>query len=169
MTRKVLRKVEDLAKFTGRYGVKVGFPKGGAGDYPDGTSLLMVAIIHEFGNKFIPERSYLRSVMREQMQEYRRRIRTALLAIQRGDGTPASFLGKIGLLAVGHIKAKIIAIKTPPLAPSTIARKRAKAMASARRELGAKKAAALPSSATEPNPLVESGHLGQSVTHKVVA
>ena len=53
--------------------VMVGLPKG-SNDYPDGTSVIMVGAVHEFGSpsKGIPQRSFLRSTVQEKRRSYMR-------------------------------------------------------------------------------------------------
>ena len=56
---KAIERIEKITKsFKGSTSVKVGLPKG-SDAYPDGTSVVMVGAVHEFGSpsRNIPQRS----------------------------------------------------------------------------------------------------------------
>ena len=75
---KALAEIERISREFGRgpNAVKVGLPKG-SNDYPDGTSVIMVGAVHEFGSDKmnIPQRSYLRSTVVEKKKDYKRLFR----------------------------------------------------------------------------------------------
>ena len=127
----------------GVHRVKVGLT-GGANPYPDGTSVIDVGILNEFGAAGVPERSFLRAGIREGKPEYRKMNRRNLKAITRGDKTAKQALGELGLKAQGDVQEMIAEVSTPPNAPATIARK------------------------GSANPLVDTGHMRQSITHEVI-
>ena len=71
---KGIKKIEKIAKaMSGPDSVKVGLPKG-SNDYPDGTSVIMVGAVQEFGSpsQNVPERSFLRSTVVEKRRAYKR-------------------------------------------------------------------------------------------------
>ena len=133
-----------MSKLRGEHGVKVGLPKG-SNAYPDGTSVIDVGIWNEFGTEHIPERSFLRSGIGANLGEYKKFNKGALLQIQRKRMSVPKALGQLGVLAAGHVREMIDEVKFPANAPSTIRRKRGST-----------------------NPLVDTGHLKQSVTHEVL-
>ncbi len=141
--RKVIRTMKHMRKLRGVHGVKVGLPKG-SNDYPDGTSVIDVGIWNEFGTATIPERSFLRSGIGQHLGDYKQFNRRALRQIQRRNMTVPKALGQLGVLASGHVREMIDEVRSPENAPSTIRMKGSS------------------------NPLVDTGHLKQSITHEVL-
>lgn len=137
---KALAELERISKEFGRgpNSVKVGLPKG-SNDYPDGTSVIMVGTVHEFGSDKmnIPQRSYLRSTVVEKKNDYKRMFRKLSFKIVRGDIDLKRALGLIGLQVQTDVVDKITDINSPPL------------------------------KYREGNPLVDTGHLRQSITYEV--
>lgn len=129
---------------TGLNAVAVGLPEG-SNDYPDGTSIIMVGTVHEFGSEArgIPQRSYLRSTVVENKREYKSLHRKLALKVVRGEMTTERALATIGLIVQRDVVAKITDISDPPLKH--------------RRD----KEGALG------NPLVKTGHLRRAITFKI--
>lgn len=121
--------------------VKIGLPKGAA-DYPDGTSVIMVGAVNEFGSDDgdIPERSFLRSAMRRFKRQHNALIVKLAKAVTSGNQSPEIALGQLGTVAASHVQDQIRDTTSPPNAPSTI-----KAKGSS-------------------HPLIDTGHLIQSIT-----
>lgn len=134
--RKLKKRLDDQAF------VVVGLPKD-SNNYPDGTSVIMVGLVHEFGNDVNPERSFLRSGIRANLAKYRRLNRRNLKLILAGKMKTAKALGLLGITAAGDVRDRINAIQTPPLLPATIKRK------------------------DSAKPLIDIGHLKNSITHEV--
>lgn len=137
--KKALERLEQLNKaFTGPDSVKVGLPKG-SNAYPDGTSVIMVGAVHEFGSpaRDVPERSYLRSTVKEKKKPYKTLFRKLSKSIVDGKITMQKALAIIGLTVQTDVQKKITDIDTPAL----------------KNRVG--------------NPLVDSGHLRQSIIFKV--
>ena len=129
----------------GPHKVFVGIPTGMS--YPDGTSLGMVARVHEFGSAdgTIPERSYLRSTLIYNADYFKSfwgadNARDFL----NGQANPARILGLLGAQAEGMVKQTIIALADPANTDATIAAKGGKT-----------------------NPLVDTGQLSQSIRYEV--
>jgi len=139
-----MRNVRALRRVSlgGSGGVKVGVPAGGANPYPDGTDVIDVAVANEFGTETIPERSFLRSAIRENKGAYKKLNRKHLKKIRKMTAEKA--LELLGTEAAGHVADKVNDVSTPPNAPSTRDRKGSE------------------------NPLVDTGHLKQSITHEVI-
>ncbi len=137
---KAIEELERIGKQFGRgpNGVKVGLPKG-SNDYPDGTSVIMVGTIHEFGSDKmnIPQRSYLRSTVVEKKRDYKDMFRKLSYKIIQGNTTVKKALGIIGLQVQTDVQDKITDLDSPPL------------------------------QYREGNPLVDTGHLRQSITYEV--
>lgn len=108
--------------------------------YDDGTPVAGVAAAHEFGDGDLPERPFFRQANEE--------AKASLLKILKSDidvknmAVDAQLAGKLGAVHAGHIQKAIRDLKDPPLKPQTIERKGSS------------------------NPLIDSGLMMQSVTHK---
>ena len=137
--RKAAKEIEKLAKsLRGPDLVKVGLPKG-ANDYPDGTSVIMVGTVHEFGSpsRNIPQRSFLRSTVESNKRSYRNLFKKLSKKIANGDITKLEALRLIGLQVQTDVREKITDIKEPAL------------------------------KSRDGNPLIDTGHLRQSITFEV--
>lgn len=137
--RIALRRLEKIAKsFKGPDLVKVGLPRG-SNAYPDGTSVIMVGAVHEFGSpvKGIPQRSFLRSTVEGERRVYKNMFKKLSVQIIKGQITKKQALGIIGLKVQTDVRQKITDIKEPPL------------------------------QYREGNPLVDTGHLRQSIVFEV--
>lgn len=112
------------------------------------TSALKVASVHEFGSLdgSIPERSYLRSTVKEQRKKHRAMIDRAVLRAIKARRAPD--LRKVGLAAVNDVKMKIRSFIAPVLKESTIRRKT---------KQGKRKE----------TPLINTGQLINSITSKI--
>lgn len=113
--KRLMNRLEKIEKsLNGPGKVKVGFPEG-SNDYPDGTSVVMVAAVHEFGSGPVPERSFLRSTMFEKRRHYLRQIQKYGKEIIAGKMTLEKALNLLGLEAQRDVRQKINDIKDPPL------------------------------------------------------
>ena len=138
---KFLKQMRD--RIGGDTDILVGVPKD-AQPYPeDGTSTAMVAAVHEFGSGSIPERSFLRSTFDEQQKKYIKMASKLFKKAVDGKITAEQIADLIGLEAAADVVDKINAIQTPPNSDATILRKGSS------------------------NPLVDTGHLKQSIRHEV--
>ena len=139
---KALKKV---FKSFGSLDIRIGIPSDAA-PYPDGTPVAMVAMVHEFGSpsKGIPERSFMRSTIDENQPKYIGMAQRGVKKVIAGKIALTKVANLIGLAVAGDMQQKIVELKTPANAPSTIKAK------------------------GSDNPLVDTGHLGQSVRHEVV-
>lgn len=123
--------------------VLVGVPEGPKEE--DGTSIAMIAAVHEFGapERGIPERSFIRAGIRRNLEGIKalnvRNLRAFLDG--RMDGNTA--LGRLGLFVASKVQEEIIVGSFAPLAPSTIKRKGSS------------------------RPLVDTGQLRASITWKI--
>lgn len=124
------------SRFKGKPVVKVGLPSQ-SNPYPDGTSVIMVGVTHEFGLGNVPERSFLRSTVFENRREYLKFLKKLAVKIIDGKISTEKALGLLGLKVQNDVQAKITDIDTPPLV------------------------------SREGNPLILSGHLRRSITYIV--
>lgn len=123
--------------------VKVGLPRGSGTHGPSGMPVVELGAIHEFGTERVPERSFLRSTIREKRREHNDMIRRLGRNVIRGTETIERALGIVGTVVAANVQETIADGVPPPNAPSTIARK---------------------GSST---PLIDTGALRQSITHQV--
>lgn len=133
---------------------KVGFFPGAI--YDDGTPVAYVAAIQEFGvpEKNIPSRSFMRSTIKEQQQNWSAIAKNGSRAVLSGKLQASDLMDMIGQKAAGDMRKKISTITTPALKQSTI---------DARLSRKADKATV--GSLTKP--LVDSGLMLQSLTSVV--
>lgn len=155
--------------------VKVGFLSGAT--YPDGTPVAAVAAYQEFGTpnaRFpIPPRPFFRTMIKDKSPEWPETI----AALLKADGYDAErALDQMGEVIAGELRESIIDTNEPPLSPVTLMLRRMKAddpdlkvslrtVYEAIRRVRKGETSGL--SGTGAKPLVESGHLLQSVDHEV--
>lgn len=147
------RVVEELQSMDNTY-VKVGFPeegklksgrKKGSGHkpYEDISELAKIAAKNEYGSGNIPERSFMRTSMKEMLPDLTELKKRLYIRIVKGVLTTRKALDIIGLYAVKRTKRKIVQLRNPPNAPYTIRKKKSS------------------------NPLIDTGQLLNSVQHEV--
>ena len=125
-----------MAERTGKE-VAVGFPKGKAQAYPDGTSLVMVASAHVHGIG-VPKRDFMK-MSQDEITE-----KTApIIARASKLGNPESLYNAAGLSAQAAIQHSIVVLNSPPNSPATIDAK------------------------GEDNPLIDTHHMVEAVTYVV--
>lgn len=133
---------------------KVGLPQDGTVAPPklirtnqipvsDMSDLVMVAAANEYGTKRIPARSFLRTATDESKEVIIRLQKKMLSDIFEGKRTVKQGLAVLGEYLTGQVRKKIVAIRTPVNAPSTLVRKFPKT-----------------------NPLIDKGQLVQSIQHE---
>ena len=139
----VARKLDDISRKMGGGSVSIGF-MGGA-PYPDGTPVAAVAFWNEFGHEGpfpAPPRPFFRNMIEEHQKEWPEEMaRTA----KATDYDGKKVLGIIGDHIKGQLVQSIMDLTEPALSDVTVARK------------GFAK------------PLVDTGHMKDSVTVKVDA
>jgi hypothetical protein len=123
--------------------VMVGVPAGKT--EPDGTSLAMIAAVHEFGSpeNGIPERSFIRAGILRGRTKFERLNAANLRLVVLGQKTVEQAIEQLGVVAAGEVKREFTVGTFEPLKPATIARK------------GSSK------------PLLDSGNLRQAVTYVI--
>ncbi len=141
---KGIDKLSKLRKELGKNNIlKVGLPKG-SNAYPDGTSVIMVGFVHEFGSDVnnIPERSFLRSTLIDKKSTYKQLFKSIAKSVVDGSKMLTA-INKLGLVVQGDVQQKIVNLKNPPNTQGTV------------------------SSKGSSNPLIDTGHLRQSITFEV--
>lgn len=95
----------------------------GAGSYPNGASVAMVALWNEFGTVNMDERSFMRSAEKDNEAELNA-LRIKLMGdVVEGKLTPAKALETFGKTFQRMIEKKIQSNPPPPNMPSTLAAK----------------------------------------------
>lgn len=89
-------------------------------------SLLEVAIIHEFGGGRVPARSFIRATMDEKRAEIVALQVHLAQQVLKGTMTPEQALNALGAKVAAWCQARIVAGIAPPLAASTLRRKKRK-------------------------------------------
>ena len=106
---KALKHIKAIKKLTKKPNtLVVGLPKG-SNDYPDGTPVVMVGIVHEFGveEQGIPERSFLRATVVENRQKIRSAMKRILKKMIK-DGIPTERgLQELGVIISELVRSKI--------------------------------------------------------------
>lgn len=137
--------INKVVKQFENFDIEVGIPSN-AINYPDGTRVAEVAVTNEFGDpdKGIPERSFLRSTVREERPKYKSLMVKAIESSEKNKTPILKRASEIGQVAESDVKRKITDIKTPPNSPRTINEKKSS------------------------NPLVDTGHLRNSIRYEVI-
>lgn len=136
------RKLEELAKNVQNAAeVRVGFLD--TATYPDGTPVAMVAAIQDFGapSQGIPPRPFFRTMVSDKSPAWPNTM-ASLLKSNNYDARLT--LGQMGAGIAGQLRQSIHDTNSPPLAASTIAAK------------------------GHAKPLVDTGHMLQSVDFEVI-
>lgn len=110
--------VDKMATAGDQPGVRVGFLEGG--EYPDGTSIPMVAVFNEFGTSKSPPRPFFRIMIKTKAPAWGSDISKVLKATKYD---VAQTLGHMGARIQRQLMQSITDLVDPPNAPSTIARK----------------------------------------------
>lgn len=143
--QQVEQALKDLAKrLEGATRVLVGVPEG-AGVYEDGITIATIAAVNNFGSADgkIPPRPFLAPAIEKGAPQYQRLAEVMIPKVLSGEMAMKTLLEQMGNLAEGHVKQEITDLKTPANAESTIAKK------------------------GSDNPLIDSGHLRQSIRYVI--
>lgn len=138
------KKRVKLIRTMGDPEVTIGIHEAEGGAQNGSATVLDIGIWNEFGTSRIPPRSFIRAWFDENKEPIETMWKSAMRAVAKGKISKKDALDQFGLWCVGQIQARMAAGVPPPNAPSTIARK---------------------GSST---PLIDTGVLRSSITHKVV-
>ena len=147
------KKLQRLLREAGKggvSGVKVGFFS--TARYQDGTPVAAVAAWNEFGTKNITERPFFRRALAEVEDGVSNIIKAGIDTKKMV--VDDRLAGRVGEYVAGQVQESITALKDPPNAPETVARKRKK--------LHGKKGVG-----GGENPLIDTGFMHDSVTWQV--
>lgn len=121
------------------------------GRNPSGQSILIYGLANEFGTKragvnndvVIPERSFLRSTVDDNRDDWLQAIEQGLMSIGLGTQSTKAVLTRLGIEIRGAVSQKIRDLRIPENADSTVERKGSS------------------------NPLVDTGALRQAIEYKL--
>lgn len=128
--------------------VLVGILQGTTGRSGGAIDNVGIGTAHEFGLN-VPERSFIRATIDKQQGEHRRLVRRLADRVVTGKITQRQALEGFGLKVVSDIKATIVAKIPPKLTDETLFRKRT-------------------AGNPKQTPLIDTGQLINSISHKVV-
>lgn len=134
--RRILSEIRTGGGFT-----EVGFFSDDAG-YPGGVSVADVAQCNEYGTARIPERPFMRRAFDQNREGLDGKMQTLLDGVYVGTHNLDRAMAILGEFHRGHIVTSIRDLDSPPNAPSTIRRKGSS------------------------NPLIDTGQMMQSVSHR---
>ena len=109
-----------------RVGVLADAPKKVSEGSGGKLSLLEVAIVHEFGGGHVPQRSFIRATVDEKRADIGRLQLALVRRVAAGAITEEQALSQLGAKVAAWCQARIAAGISPPLAESTLARKKNK-------------------------------------------
>lgn len=138
--------IKNIKKNYGKLGyVEVGIIDAGQEENSPLT-VASIGYIQEYGTDDgrIPERSFMRSTIKEKQKEVIAMQKKLLIKIRKNTITSKHALGLIGEFMADAIKQKIISLSSPANAESTIKRKGSS------------------------NPLIDKGQLKNSITYRVI-
>lgn len=146
--------------------LKVGVLEGAT--YPNGTSVALVAAVNEFGapSKGIPPRPAFRQTVNAHEAEWGPQLAEQLVAT---DYNPEVALGRMGELIAGELRQSIVDLTDPPNSPVTNLLKQRFPSGGQTFDDVLKARADVAAGATPPagKPLVQSGHLLNSIDYEV--
>jgi len=115
-----------------------------AGKHPSGDiTVAGIGYAHEYGTATLPERSFMRSTIQKKKKEIIALQKKLLSQIIKKAMKVETGLGLLGEFMADAITQKIVSISSPPNTPETIAAKGSS------------------------NPLIDEGHLKNSITYEV--
>lgn len=140
-----LGKIHDRFRKIASREIAVGFPKGKAQAYPDGTSVIDVAARHVFGVG-VPKRDFM-ALAKPGVADKTAPILAEIMALDEDDPNSVAKVKALqeaaGLVAQQEIQNAIIELSDPPNSPATIEAKGSN------------------------NPLIDTAHMKDSVTFVV--
>lgn len=90
------------------HNVRVGLPKN-SNNYPDGTSVILVGTVQEFGSEKtgVPSRSFLRKTVNNQRSAYKALFKKLSVSMVKGNSDMTKALGVLGLKVQGDVQERI--------------------------------------------------------------
>ena len=127
--------------------VLIGVQKGEP-PYEDGTATAVIAAANHFGANLaggavIPPRPFLDVAVEKNSRRYTRVMEELIPGVMEGKTTTQQMLDQVGQAAASDVQEFMTDLRDPPNAPSTIAKK------------------------GSDNPLIDNGHLKQSIRHQI--
>lgn len=130
MAGKVIRKGDGIQTVKKRFKksgtVDVGIIDAGAHKDEEGLgeqTVAEIAFLNEFGGPRNPERSFMRSTIKEKKKAVIALQKKLLVQIREGEMTIEKALGLIGKFMASAMSQKVVKLRDPPNSPATIAAK----------------------------------------------
>ncbi len=119
---RIIKDLKSVRKLT----TKVGYIEGSI--HISGTPVAAIAATQEFGSakKRIPPRPFFRPTISKRSGSWRGLAKSGFKAMLNGNATAIQVMESLGIAAEGDIKKTISQLTSPPLAPGTIAARKAK-------------------------------------------
>jgi hypothetical protein len=160
-----------VAEFNGKTAQAGFFPEAA---YPDGTPVAYVAAIQEYGDGKIPPRHPIRSAVAKSRSGWVEDLKRGAQAVVHGDISAEAVLDQVGGAMAADIQTSISDTVAPPLSPITVMlrgmRRNDPSLVVTGKTVGeaaARVAEGKANYGASTKPLVDSGLLLASVTHKV--
>jgi len=115
--KKEISRLREMSK-----NVLVGYPEE-TGNYNEGTSIAMVAAVHEFGTDTVPARPTLRPGVANARKDIEGFISEQAPLVIDGSADPESVMTGVGAIAQASVQQEIRDLKAPPNKPATVKRK----------------------------------------------
>lgn len=115
--KKEVARLREMSK-----NVLVGYPET-TGNNKVGTSIVMVAAVHEFGSDHVPARPTLRVGVSNARKDIESFIAERAPFVIDGIADPGSVMAGVGAIAQAAVQQEITDLKSPPNLPATIRRK----------------------------------------------
>lgn len=106
-----------------KYAVSVSIHESAGMHDEAGVTVAQVGAWSEYGTERIPERSFMRTTMDERRSEHRATILRIVKRVLKGDDAK-KLMGLLGQQVKNQVQAKIVSIKEPKNADSTIQKKK---------------------------------------------
>lgn len=121
---KLMRAIDEIERKAVAVGVQedAGVHKDEDGD-SEGVTVAQVAAWNEYGTDTAPERSFFRSTLEEGEKKYVRALNKVVKRTLQG-GSAKIAMGKVGTIVQNDIQDKIVNLREPENAESTIKRKK---------------------------------------------
>ena len=107
-----------------------------------GANMADIATFNEYGTRTLPARPFIRTAIDENAASYEKMIKKGLGNLVKPGGA-ITLLNRLSLQAVADVQRKIVQVKSPPNAASTIKAKKSS------------------------NPLIDTGRLRQSISAEI--
>jgi hypothetical protein len=118
--RELLKQLKRLEKNAVAVGIHA---DSGSHEESAGATVAEVGFYNEYGTAKIPERSFMRSTLKEKVKQYQAALKKVAKSAINNPSSARVNMGKVGQIVSNDIQNKIVSLRTPPNAKGTIAKK----------------------------------------------